>query len=490
VKASFAAVLLLLALGGCGRLGFGNMDAGDSAAPDASMDAVADAPMDAPADVVADVPLDAAPDVPLVDCVEPGDCPSCQTCNVAAGMCEPLEDGTMCGAGATCRSGACCPGCWAGGTCVSGFFDTQCGAGGGICDVCEAVDLCSAGSCIPRSLAVRVAVGRNHACIVRINGDVLCWGDNGAGQLGLGAADTTTRTVPTVVVGVGDVRDVAVGDLFTCALTELGELHCWGGSRGAAGGVAGVPTRIGTEFYARLAASDHHACAITADGTLNCWGDDTVGELGLGTAGMSTRTPTRVGSDSDWRTISVGARNTCGTRTGAGAFCWGGDATGALGGGCMGASATPQFVDMYDDIWAGKDRAWARLGGGGGVLAWGDNSSTALGTGVTGVNECLPRSVDPAFGGEIPRLMVSGDVHGCANTGLDRLFCWGDGSEGALGHGDLMDQPMPTGVGSDMWLSVSAAGGQTCALNTAQELRCWGRTFGGAIVHTPADVPF
>ncbi len=66
----------------------------------------------------------------------------------------------------------------------------------------------------------------NHACALRDDGTLWCWGRNGQGQLGLG--DTEDRWQPTQVPGLSTVVDAAVGSLHTCALVESGDIYCWG----------------------------------------------------------------------------------------------------------------------------------------------------------------------------------------------------------------------------------------------------------------------
>lgn len=61
----------------------------------------------------------------------------------------------------------------------------------------------------------RVALGRNHGCAIRRDDTLVCWGDNGAGQLGDGTV--VDRAQPVAVRGLATVREVAVGAAHTCA---------------------------------------------------------------------------------------------------------------------------------------------------------------------------------------------------------------------------------------------------------------------------------
>ncbi|MBZ0121713.1 MAG: hypothetical protein K8H88_32245, partial [Sandaracinaceae bacterium] len=53
------------------------------------------------------------------------------------------------------------------------------------------------------------------------------------------------------------------------------------------------PVRALVEDAVTVSAGSLHTCAVTEDGELYCWGDGSRGQLGLGVSGMRA-TPTRV----------------------------------------------------------------------------------------------------------------------------------------------------------------------------------------------------
>jgi alpha-tubulin suppressor-like RCC1 family protein len=61
---------------------------------------------------------------------------------------------------------------------------------------------------------------------------------------------------------------------------------------------------------------------VRDDGTAWCWGDNFFGQLGDGT---TTRriTPTQVGTETDWVTVTAASTHTCGVRADGSAWCWG-----------------------------------------------------------------------------------------------------------------------------------------------------------------------
>ena len=58
----------------------------------------------------------------------------------------------------------------------------------------------------------------------------------------------------------------------------------------------------------------YHTCATRTDGTLWCWGDNNIGEAGIGSYTL-TKSPTQVGKEKKWATVSAGYDSTCATKT-------------------------------------------------------------------------------------------------------------------------------------------------------------------------------
>ena len=73
--------------------------------------------------------------------------------------------------------------------------------------------------------AVKVSLGRDHACAVLVNGDLYCWGSNTYGQVGDGT--TTQRNTPVKILS--NVKDVEAGAKYaTCAILQDYSVKCWG----------------------------------------------------------------------------------------------------------------------------------------------------------------------------------------------------------------------------------------------------------------------
>lgn len=121
---------------------------------------------------------------------------------------------------------------------VGGWHDCAITAPGGV--VCwgynasgELGNGATADSSIPVAVAglssgiVAVSAGDEHTCAVTAAGAALCWGSNAAGQLGDGTLQSSA--IPVAVMGLSSgVAAIAAGHAHTCALLVQGDVMCWG----------------------------------------------------------------------------------------------------------------------------------------------------------------------------------------------------------------------------------------------------------------------
>ena len=100
-------------------------------------------------------------------------------------------------------------------------------------------DMCGNYPCSTKPVAlglssiVMVATGGMHSCAVKLDGKVLCWGSNLNGQLGVKTPEMCgsfgpCSTTPIAVAGLTSVVAIALGKAHTCALAKDGSVLCWG----------------------------------------------------------------------------------------------------------------------------------------------------------------------------------------------------------------------------------------------------------------------
>jgi alpha-tubulin suppressor-like RCC1 family protein len=182
-----------------------------------------------------------------------------------------------------------------------------------------------------------VIASQSRGCALRANGALLCWGENGDGQLGDGT--TTDRLTPVAVSELSSAIAASVAPFFSCAVLADGSVRCWGqGAFGALGDgtntdhLAPGPAVSGLSSAVAIAAGTVWACALRADGTVRCWGANGHGELGDGTTTFQP-TPVAVSGLSNAVAITAGAGHTCALRADGTVGCWGLNNEGQLGDG-------------------------------------------------------------------------------------------------------------------------------------------------------------
>lgn len=136
-----------------------------------------------------------------------------------------------------------------------------------------------------------ISTGSEHTCAVLQTGAAKCWGADPYGQLGIGPWQYPYPAAPVDVVGLqSGVATINAGGYHTCATLENGGAKCWGNNeRGQLGDgtTAGQRTPVdvvGLSATVRsISTGFEHTCAITEAGEIKCWGDNSFGQLGDGT---------------------------------------------------------------------------------------------------------------------------------------------------------------------------------------------------------------
>ena len=132
--------------------------------------------------------------------------------------------------------------------------------------------------------AIAISSGQAHTCAILDDGNVSCWGSNGAGQLGLGHTDS--RSTPTQITNFSESRiaiSIATGWSSTCVILDDGNVSCWGDNGlGAIGDGTqeqrNNPTQTSSLGEGRtaiaIAADRSQVCVILDNGYVSCWGDN------------------------------------------------------------------------------------------------------------------------------------------------------------------------------------------------------------------------
>ena len=348
------------------------------------------------------------------------------------------------------------------------------------------VDIGSAPLADLRLSGREIAVGGDHACGRTDDGRVKCWGSNGNGQLATGYFTGIYLYQPGYVQYYGaGLKTISAGGRHTCAAMWDGNVACWGdNSAGQVGYSDPVaqrqPTPVnGVSNAVAVATGGEHTCAITADGAVYCWGDNSSGQLG---SGGSDHTFMPVQALTGAKALSLGLSHSCAVTRAGGVACWGNNAFGQLGDGTRTNRSAPVAVAGLSDIIgvaAGGYHTCA-LTSGGKVLCWGRNDHGQLGLGNISEAVITPTATPLAEG---VAALAAGTSHSCALTIEGAVKCWGDNSTGAIGDNTFIERPSPTAVaGLTSGVTAFAAGdGVTCAVASSTQVKCWGDDSAGQI---------
>lgn len=163
-------------------------------------------------------------------------------------------------------------------------------------------------------------------CVVA-DGEVYCWGNNSAGQLGREGGNSPT---PVKIEGLTGVTDVQMAPR-PCALSG-GSVQCWGDDS------ENLP--VTTLNSVHVLADD---CA-TASGNVYCWGANDSGRVGDGTTDDATE-PKLVPGLGLITTVASSDSTTCAVSDGD-LYCWGANESGQLGDGTTEQRTSPVKVEF------------------------------------------------------------------------------------------------------------------------------------------------
>ena len=375
----------------------------------------------------------------------------------------------------------------------------------------------------------KLALGDRHTCAVTDDGQALCWGTGGDGQLG--NSQNNNQGTPVYVVDgnssitpIEGIVQISTGYEYTCALNIESKVFCWGsqadgrlGNGVTSGAVINYPVTVKTDITSnpsinlsnivQIASRGSHTCALSSDGEVFCWGKGNKGQLG-NDADSSQNLPVKVvaqDGSTDPLTgiiqISTGGKHTCALNLEGEVFCWGYHVYGQLGDNSTATSMAYPVKVVIDSVGtpfnniaqvvAGSNHTCA-LNNDGNVFCWGYGASGRLGHDED-TSSSLPVSVVESDGSQSllsnVTQIATGSSHTCALKTDSTLVCWGVGGNGQLGNNakDNHDAPVVvvSGNGETSPLAniveVAVGATHTCALNSAGNIYCWGYGKDGAL---------
>jgi alpha-tubulin suppressor-like RCC1 family protein len=196
----------------------------------------------------------------------------------------------------------------------------------------------------PHAMTItEVHSGYSNGCAINTDAELWCWGD----ILESGSGQTEPMRTPVKVAMPNNERVIDFDNGgASCAVTDLGNIYCWGHSNGA--GQLGIgyasyfaytasvtPLKVLTPAgvqFASVSTSLEHSCALSTTGTGYCWGDNYEGLFGNDSyADSLLPTPMIVPNNEKLKIVSTGWYHTCVLTISDKTWCLGSSGSGQLG---------------------------------------------------------------------------------------------------------------------------------------------------------------
>jgi len=230
-----------------------------------------------------------------------------------------------------------------------------------------------------------ISASTDHTLGIKNDGTLWAWGSNQQGKLGDGTY--TNKYIPTQIGTASNWKEITSGLQYSVAIKTDGTLWAWGLNNVVFNNP--TPTQIGIANDWKVISSDSaglHTLAIKNNGTLYVFGTTWSGgngALGLGSTIFVANDPTKIGTDSDWQSISAGFNNSFAIKENGTLWGWGQNDLGQLGDGTQVDKLIPTQIGIESNwimVSAGQ-RHTVALKNNGDLYTWGDNTHAQLGNG-------------------------------------------------------------------------------------------------------------
>lgn len=322
------------------------------------------------------------------------------------------------------------------------------------------------------------------------------WGTNGSGELGLNSQGNYARKSSPTQVGASTdwSNQVTVQSSVAAAVKDNGTLWTWGSGSTGAGGALGLndtidrssPTQVGTDTnWSSVSTGSLSTFAIKTNGTLWAWGNrgagQNYGQLGLNSDAYRS-SPTQVGASTDWSLVRTFSYSTVAIKTNGTLWAWGRNSDGRLGLNDTSNKSSPTQVGSSTN-WSKVEMAndyCAAIKTDGTLWVWGNNNDGQL-----GLNDTVKRSSPTQVGALTNWSLISPSFENSLAIKTDgTLWGWGAnaGYAGTLGLNDTVSRSSPTQIGSDTsWSLVRTFATVTGAIKTNGTLWMWGNNNNGQL---------
>jgi len=206
---------------------------------------------------------------------------------------------------------------------------------------------------------IAIAAGGYHGLALAEDGSVYAWGNNQSGQLGDGTSNpgwfgdppvANDRSVAAVIPGLNHILAISAGFYFSAALTDEGQVYCWGSNiNGQVGDGTTVdrlvPTLALVDGVVSISSHGAHVLALKGNGEVWSWGSNYSGELGNGST-VNNPVPAEIAGLPPIIEIAGGGAMSMARDAVGHVWTWGYNIAGQLGDGTSSDSSVP-IVSKY-----------------------------------------------------------------------------------------------------------------------------------------------
>jgi alpha-tubulin suppressor-like RCC1 family protein len=331
--------------------------------------------------------------------------------------------------------------------------------------------------------------GHGNSVAIKADGSLWGWGDNGYYNVGDGTYIDRLTPIPIGTDAPDGWTTVSSSGFHTLAIRPDGTLWGWGlnssdelglGDNGSV--FTKVITRVGTDSDWKMVSINlEHTAALKDDGSLWVWGTNEWGQHGLGDT-TRRNVPTQMGADKDWKFVAAGWNYTMAIKNDGSLWGWGMWSGGKIGVPWSGSQINPVPARI------GDDNDWAFVSGGynhsvgirtdGSLWTWGDNAWAQLGRSIPGQ---YTHEVGQVGTAKDWKSVAASYNHSVALKADGSVWTWGTNESGQIGDGSVELRSAPVQVAGNDWADVGIGYCCTFGIKADGGLWAWGRNSSGQL---------
>jgi alpha-tubulin suppressor-like RCC1 family protein len=313
---------------------------------------------------------------------------------------------------------------------------------------------------------------------IKTDGSLWGWGFSDRGLLGTNDGTPNRSTPVTTFAGGNNWKQVSGGSFHTAAIKTDGSLWTWGRNfntstlginlNSDANRLTPITTFAGGTNWKQVATGENCTAAIKTDGTLWMWGSNANGKLGTNDTNTKSTPVTTFAGGTNWKQVACATDHIVAIKTDGSLWTWGRNNEAQLGTNDTNTRTTPVTTFAGGNTWKSvvvSGSSTAAIKTDGSLWLWGSNESGQLGDNTT-ITRSTP--VTTFAGGNNWKQVSAGNSYTAAIKTDGSLWTWGFTFGGRLGNNitgfNSRITPVTTFAGGNNWKSVSAAGGNTVAI--------------------------